>query len=155
MPWEKIKTSSYKTFPHVNPDIIKKLADRSKERVGKDEGFKKVFEAIAEFKKGTDSRSKVSLKEEAAADAKTAKAGTKPDAKKDDKKGTPPKEEMDDEDKELSITEDFHMQEALRLSADYVQLLANRPFGGLTLPELANVSVANQIKPDAKVKSSP
>ncbi len=155
LPWEKIKTSSYKTFPHVNPDIIKKLADRSKERVGKDEGFKKVFEAIAEFKKGTDSRSKVSLKEEAAADAKTAKAGTKPDAKKDDKKGTPPKEEMDDEDKELSITEDFHMQEALRLSADYVQLLANRPFGGLTLPELANVSVANQIKPDAKVKSSP
>ena len=155
LPWEKIKTSSYKTFPHVNPDIIKKLADRSKERVGKDEGFKKVFEAIAEFKKGTDSRSKVSLKEEAAADAKTVKAGTKPDAKKDDKKGTPPKEEMDDEDKELSITEDFHMQEALRLSADYVQLLANRPFGGLTLPELANVSVANQIKPDAKVKSSP
>ena len=152
LPWEKIKTSSYKTFPHVNPDIIKKLADRSKERVGKDEGFKKIFDSIAEYKKGNESRSKVSLKEEAVADAKNAKAGAKPDAKKDEKK---PAEDMDDEDKELSIAEDFHMQEALRLSADYVQLLASRPFGGLTLPELAKVSVANQIKPDAKVKSSP
>jgi len=156
LPWEKIKPSTYKTFPHVTPEIVKKLADRSKERVSTDEGFKKVFEAIAEYKKGAESRSKVSLKKDVVVDAKTAKAGTKTGAKPADKKEEVTKAaEVEDEDKELTIAEDVHMQEALRLSADYVQLLASRPFGNLTLPALNNVSVANQVKPDAKVKNSP
>jgi carboxyl-terminal processing protease len=159
LPWEKIKASDYKSFASVTPEVVKQISQRSRDRVEKDDGFKTVFEAIKEYKSGTDSRSKVSLKEETADDAKGKKTAGK-DAKdtknskdKKDKKKTA-EEDMEEEEK-LNIAEDYQLQEALRISGDYVQLMANRPMGIVNLPDLAKVSVANQGKVDTKVKSAP
>lgn len=161
LPWEKIKSSDYKLSTQVSQEIVKKLYGISRERVEKDAGFKVVFDAIKEYKTGMESRSKVSLKEDledpkAKKEAEIADKKKADKAKKDGKKDKKaPVDEEEDEDQQLSITEDFQMQEALRISADYVQLLAKRPTGSLTLPDLVNVNVANQVKPDGAVKSSP
>jgi carboxyl-terminal processing protease len=157
LPWEKIKSSDYKAFSHVTPEVVKTLANRSSERVAKDAGFKTVFDAIKEYKSGMESRSKVSLKEDAIEDPKAKKTAELPGKGKKgakDKKA-PAAEEDEDENRQLSIAEDYQMQEALRVSADYVQLQTKRPLGELTLPDLAKMAVANQVKTDTKVKSSP
>lgn len=152
LPWEKIKSSPYKhNASLVTPEIVKKLADVSRERVAKDEGFKTVFEAINEYKSGAESRSKVSLKEEKAEDSKSKKTADKDKDSKAKKNDL----ELEGEDEKLALNEDYQLQESLRIAADYIQTLAKRPLGLVTIPDLVNANVANQGKPDAKVKSLP
>lgn len=156
LPWEKIKASDFKSFASVTPEVVKKISQRSRERVEKDEGFKTVFDAIKEYKTNAESRSKVSLKEEPAEDPKAKKTAGKDKANDKDKKDKKKDGEEDlDEEEKLTIADDYQLQEALRISGDYVQLLANRPMGSITLPDLAKMSVANQGKPDPKVKNAP
>lgn len=159
LPWEKIPASDYKTFTYVTADSVKKLKEASAARIKTDKGFEKILTAIKDYKAGEDSRSKVSLKEDAAGDkkkedmksAESRPGGKKKDKdgkKKDSKKAAEPDE---DEDEKLPLTEDFHLQEALRITADYVQLLNKRPLASkLSLPDLEKMqAMADQKKASA------
>ncbi len=161
LPWEKIPASDYKTFPYVTADNVKKLKDSSAARIKTDKGFEKILAAIKDYKSGEDSRSKVSLKEDANADKKKDElksAESRPGAKKKDKAGkkdakskSGSKEKVvdpDDEDEEkLPLTEDFHLQETLRITADYVQLLNKRPIPAkVALPDLDRMQAVADLK---------
>lgn len=165
LPWEKIPASDFKSFPYVTADIAKKLRESSATRIKTDKGFEKIMAAIKEYKSGEDSRAKVSLKEDADADKKkdelkTAESRPSKDKNKKDKKdGKKDKKaaDPDDEDEEkLPLTEDFHLQETLRITADYVQLLNKRPLAAkIGLPDLDRMqAVADQKKAAAPVPSS-
>jgi len=141
LPWEKIPNSDYKGFTSVKPEDVKKLQAASKTRVDADAGFAKIFAAIKEYKDGAEGRTKVSLKEEAPKKDDPKDKTTA--AKKDDKK----KPEVDEEEGEkLPITEDFQLQETLKITADYVQVLNKRPLGKISLPDLEKAALAAQAK---------
>jgi carboxyl-terminal processing protease len=158
LPWEKIASSEYKPFGQVAPENVKMLREASKARVAADKNFEKLAAAVKEFKDGEDSRSKVSLKEETAdakkvKDQKTAKDDK---AAKEDKKKKDLEEEDDDGEK-LPLAEDFHLQETLKITADYVQLLNKKALVKVAIPDVDKVSVAEQANPAKKdeLKSHP
>jgi len=155
LPWEKIPSSEYKAFSQVTPEIVKPLKEASKARVAKDKGYEKIFAAIKEYKSSEEQRSKVSLKEEVG----DGKADPKKDAKdknlvKNDKKGgkakksdakdKDKKKSPDDEDEDgdkAPLAEDFQLQEALRIAADYSQILSKKPLPkNIAIPQLDKLS---------------
>lgn len=157
LPWEKIAASDYKAFGQASPEVVKTLRETSKTRVAADKNFEKVFTAIKEYKDGEESRSKVSLKEETV-DPKKAGKDAKATAAKDGKDAKKKSEVADEEDEEkLPLAEDVHLQETLRIAADYVQLLNKRPLAKVAIPDLDKVSVAEQGSATKKeeVKSHP
>jgi len=162
--WDKIPATEYRHFGEVTPEMLKPLREASKIRVSSDKGFEKVFAAIKEYKAGEDSRSKVSLKEDAPennpkdlkADAKSAKdkkVALKDIKDKADKKGKDKKKaaavDDDDDEEKAPLAEDFQLQETLKIAADYIQVMAKRPLAKVTLPDLDKISVAE----DAAKKS--
>ena len=172
LPWEKIASSDYKAFNLVTPEIVKPLRESSKERVAKDKGFEKIFTAIKEYKSNEEQRSKVSLKEEAPdakadakkeADKKLAKHDKhdkhdKKDSKdkkadgKDKKKGADDDEEDGDK---APLSEDFQLQEVLRIAADYSQVLSKKPLPKtVSIPELDKPSTVAGTVPEP-VKKAP
>jgi carboxyl-terminal processing protease len=145
LPWEKLQATNFKQGPRVTPELVTALRKTSAERVKTDKGFAKIFADIKEFKDGEASRMKVSLKEEPK-DAKTA------DKKKDKKKA----DDEDSEDgNELTVEEDFHLQETLRVAGDYLQLLNKRPLGKVTLPSVEKAIVASEKKSKEPVPAVP
>ncbi len=157
LPWEKIPASDYKEFNLVNDAVVNPLKAASKARVQSDKGFEKILAAIKEYKSSEESRSRVSLKEDSVAEkekkdkeAKLAasKPGKKGDKKdKKDKKAAPGDE---DEDEKVPLSEDYQLQETIRIASDYVQVLAKRPLAKVTLPDMDKVSVADQQSDDKK-----
>jgi len=154
LPWEKIKDSDYKTVNLVAP-FVPQLRTASHARIGKDPGFKKVLEDIKAYKDGEAERNRVSLKEKAAGDDKKAVAkggkkgavvaskgkndGSGAEAGKSKKEKNGKKktaEDLEDPDAELKIEDDFTLQEAVRLTADYVQLQSNRALVEVKLPDV-------------------
>ena len=152
LPWEKIKDSEFKNLNLVTSHVPL-LRTASHARVGKDPGFKKVIEDIKTYKDGESDRNRVSLKEKSVEDKKTADKddkkksavagkGGKADklASKDtkEKKGEKDKKNLDpeDPDAEMKIEEDFTLQESVRITADYVQLLSNRNLAEVKLPDV-------------------
>lgn len=147
LPWEKIKPADFKQSGGPLPaPSMQKLRTASAARIKTDPGFVKVSEAIAEYRKSEAERSRVSLKEE------------KPN--KDDKK-TKDKEkeklaEADDEDAEkLPLSEDFQLQETLRVAGDYLQILQKRELGPISLPELDKEIAAQNAKEKAVSSKTP
>jgi carboxyl-terminal processing protease len=145
LPWEKIPPSDFKATSFVTPEVVKTIADASKTRVGADKGFEKVRAAIKEYRDGEEGRSKVSLKEDAPENKKEAKdvvtSGKATKGHEKDKKKT-----LDDAegDEKLPLTEDFQLQETLRIAADYIEVLNKRPLGKISLPDLDKMNVAAQ-----------
>lgn len=142
IPWEKLPAASLKDGARVTPDQVLALRKASGERVKTDQGFAKIFADIKEFRDGEASRMRVSLKQE----SKEAKLAA--EKKKDKKK------DADDEGEEgsrLSLEEDYHLQETLRVAGDYLQLLNKRPMGQVSLPSLKTVNVVA----DKKMKGTP
>lgn len=127
LPWEKIPTSKFQNFRQVSSHL-KDVSKRSQQRVAKDKKFDDVRKAISEYKENEEERSRVKISES-----------------KDDKD----KNETD-EDEEVAETDghdlskDIYLQEALRVTADYVQSLNKKPFGDLVLPELKQVSIVDK-----------
>ncbi len=169
LPWEKIKASDYKATSQVNLPLIKTLKTASETRVKTDPAFAKIFESIEEYRKSEESRSKVSLKEDVAAnkvedklkpgdkkkgsDKTAAKAGS-------DKKTTPPETQDEDSDR-APLKDDPQLQETLRVAGDYLQILNKRPLGPTVIPGLVPSQVATQApapnppSKDAKKVQSP
>jgi carboxyl-terminal processing protease len=154
--WDKIKSSDYSSLGLVNPDTIRQVQAASKERVAKDQGYAKIFDLIKEYKQSEESRSRVSLKEGGSgqdADADKTKAtahkrgkGAKSEevAKGSDKsqRKKEPSEEGEEEGDKLPISEDFHLQEAVRIAADYSQILSKKPLAKISLPTVDSISLA-------------
>ena len=55
----------------------------------------------------------------------------------------------------IPFEEDYHLQETLRIAADYVQLLNKKSLGKISIPELKKASVAAASKAPDKAKVSP
>lgn len=135
LPWEKIKSSDFKPV-NMTQEYLPALKSASLARIAKDKGFIKMAEEIKKFRANKDERSRVSLKE----------GGDKKDK---DKKGDSKKAKLDDdgeESGEQNLADDTHLQESLRIMGDYVQLMRKKPLGLVSIPALANVSVADSKK---------
>ncbi len=106
LPYEEIKTAKYQKFNLIKP-FVPELKKRSETRLAKDTEYQKVKAEIDKYRKNKDERNRVSLKE-----------------KKDDDKDLAKKEEdaLNDPN-EFSLKDDLYMQEAVRITADYVQLM--------------------------------
>lgn len=141
--WDRIPSSSFTPKNMVKP-YLSSLTERSSQRVKMDQEFKEIAKAIKEWEENKGNREKVSLKE-------------------DDKKKTPDEDEAE-ENKEPSKTivleGDAHLQEAVRVAADYGMLIKKKNPGDLTLvglkpKEKKPSSQASDKKPGkAKVKDS-
>ena len=118
LPFEKIKSARYKKFNQVAA-YLPKLKDRSKVRVEKRDEFKEVFEEIKKFKENKDERSRVSLKEKKDEDEKGDDLAEKDEAK-------------DDED-EFTLKDDVYLQETLKITSDYIQLMKGKKLQGVPM----------------------
>jgi carboxyl-terminal processing protease len=136
--WDKINLTPYKGKGQVKP-YVETLAKNSKLRVEKDPGFKDIAEEIKDYEKNKSERSRVSLNEKN--DEDKNKKGDK-DKKK--------KAEEEESSEELNLSEDFQLQESIRVAADYSQLLNKRKTGALTIPQLSMALAENKKKSDDK-----
>jgi carboxyl-terminal processing protease len=146
LPWEKIKEADFKNMNLVGP-FLKRLKDASSLRVATDAGFKLIAEDIKTYRAGELERSRISLKEKT---AKEKAAEKEKQEKRGGRKKSKDGGEVDN-DAELSITEDYHLQETLRVASDYVNLRAGKPLGKLSIPELARADKSKD--PGAKKKT--
>ena len=125
LPFETIKVADHEYFNKVAP-YIKKLRQTSIARVAATPDFQEVFDAIEKFKKNKEERSRVSLKE------KTAEEKAK--EKKEEKK----EQEAENSDDVFNLERDVHLQEALKITGDYIQLLKGEKTGKMAFPALAS-----------------
>ncbi len=122
LPWDSIKPNKYVNFGKVKP-FASQLAAESKKRVAVDPKYVELMAEIKEYRDKEKERTRMSLKEEK-------------DPKKKDEKDKK-EEEMMSEDKDLSLKDDIHLQETVRITADYVRLINGKKIGHkLELPEL-------------------
>lgn len=148
LPWEKIKDSDYKALGLVAP-YLKKLKDVSAARISTDSGFKLVAEDIKTYKDGELERSRISLKEKSAKEkaADKEKLEKRNAGRKKSKAG----DDVDDE-AEVAIVDDFHLQEALRVTADYVLLKNGKNLAKLTIPEVMKAEKQRQAQDKKALK---
>ena len=142
LPWEKIKESSFKPLDQV-ASFVPKLKPASVARLAQDPGFKLVAEDIKTFKDGELERSRISLKEKSAKEKASEKE--KEEKRNHGKKSKKKDAEAEvDEETEVQLVDDYGMQEAVRVTADYVQLKAGKPLAKLTLPEVVKAEKDRQ-----------
>jgi carboxyl-terminal processing protease len=140
LPWEKIKEADFRSLNLAN-QFVKPLKDASAARLVKDPGFKLVAEDIKTYKDGELDRSRISLKEKSAKE----KAADKEKAeKRNGRKKSKDAEEALDDDMTLDLVDDYHLQEALKVTADYVHLRMGQPLAKLSIPEVEKASKAKQ-----------
>ena len=137
LPFESIKRVDHEDFNRIKP-YLKKIAQNSKARLASDEGFKEVFEAIEKYKKNKKERSRVSLKE------KTDEESKEEEAEEDDAGLAASSDDVFD------LKRDVHLKEALRITGDYIQLLAGKEPSKMSFPELAKVVDKKKEKKTAK-----
>ncbi|MEI6399636.1 MAG: carboxy terminal-processing peptidase, partial [Pseudomonadota bacterium] len=116
LPWEKIKESDYKALGLAAP-YVKRLKEASASRLLTDPGFKIVAEDMKTYKTGELERSRISLKEKSAKEKAAEKEKIE---KRSSKKKSKAGDDAGDDDTELALADDFQMQEAIRITADYV-----------------------------------
>jgi len=137
--WDQIKSSECKKQDLVTPHIAA-LKTASQGRITTDESFKKIAEDIKKYRDSVNERNRVSLKE----DKEKAK---KEAAEKNDKS----KKKNGDEEETMTLVEDAHLQEALRVTGDYIQLLRNKPMTLVSIPALDE----QRAKAKPKIASQP
>ncbi len=155
LPFEKIKSSRFSKFNLTKP-YLADLRARSSSRISKDSEFKKVYDEIEKYRKNKKDRSKVSLKED---------NNEKDDKEKVADKGSKDDSGNDKEDEVAStdlsdLKDDIYLQEALKVTADYVSMLKGSKLkGSPSIPILventksktgANSIGLNQKKPPKK-----
>jgi hypothetical protein len=127
---------------------VKRLKESSASRIATDAGFKLIAEDIKTYKDGELERSRISLKEKSAKEKAAEKEKLeKRSGRKKSKDGAEA-----DNDAELSIAEDYHLQETLRVAADYVNLRLGRTLAKLTIPEVARAEKAKGLDSKKKTK---
>jgi len=140
--WDQIKKVPHQNFNLVKPHVDK-LKKISTARIKADSGFKKILAEIAEWQKNKKDKSRVSLNE-----AKLDKKDKEESDDADDKTADS-KDDMD-------ISDDPHMQEAIKIATDYARLISKKALGTVEIPSLKKVEVAGvkkvTIKKDIKKK---
>lgn len=118
MPYDTVKGVDHKHFGSVKP-YISRLKEVSEKRVATDSKFKEINNEIEKYRKNEKERNRVSLQE-----------------KKNDKKSDA--KDADDmmEPAEQTFAEDAYLQEAVRIAADYSQLIQKHEPGSIVIPEL-------------------
>lgn len=119
---------------------VQKLKEASTARLATDEGFKLVADDIKTYKDGELERSRISLKE------KSAKEKAADKAKVEKRNGGKSKNKGDsgDDDTEVPIVDDYMLQEALRVTADYTALRSGKGMAKLTIPEVVKAEKKRQ-----------
>lgn len=147
LPWEKIKEADFKNIGGVVP-FVSKLKEASIARVATDEGFKLVAEDIKTYKDGELERSRISLKEKSAKEkaAEKAKLEKRGGGKK---KG---KSDNGDDDTEIPLIDDFMLQEALRVTADYSMLRSGKSLAKVSIPEVVKAQKQRQAQDKKALK---
>ncbi len=136
--WDQIAPQRYRTFGKVLP-YVDKLQVASSARIKSSPDFLKLYQGMKEFTEKEQERYLVSLKE----------------TKEPIKKATPDEEILEPEDtsKTFDIAKDIHLQEYLRIGADYVRLLRNED---ITRPETVVIAelAALEAKETSKANDS-
>lgn len=147
LPWEKIKEADFKNMGGVVP-FVSKLKEASIARVATDEGFKLVAEDIKTYKDGELERSRISLKEKSAKEkaAEKAKLEKRGGGKK---KG---KSDNGDDDTEIPLIDDYMLQEALRVTADYSMLRSGKSLAKVSIPEVVKAQKQRQAQDKKALK---
>ncbi len=117
LPYEEIKPAKYQKFNLTKPYAVE-LKKRSEQRLTKDTDFQKIREEIEKFRKNKDERSRVSLKEK------------KEDVKEAKKDANKQEEDAMNESSEFNLKDDIYLQESVRITSDYVQLLKKQKLEG-------------------------
>ncbi len=151
LPWEKIKESEFKAVNLVSAHLPK-LKELSAQRVASDSGFKEVFEDIKEYKDNEIERTRISLKEKSAKEKaeEKAKLEKRTVGKKKKKDGTA----AESEDEELQLVDDYMMQEALKVTADYTNLMRGIPVVKLSLPDVVKAQGARLAEEKKKTSTA-
>lgn len=124
LPFETIKAQNHERFNLVKPHVAV-LVQSSRARIASDPKFQDVFDAIEKFKKNKMERTRVSLKEKSQKDK--------------DKDGEDDDEEVEDNnDRTVDLAKDVHLQEAIRITGDYIQLLKGKKPGKMAIPALVS-----------------
>ena len=135
--WERIKRTKY-TPQQRTLLYVPKLAAASKRRIKNNKDFQKIINNIDKFKKETEERTRISLKEKP---IKQEQAKTDKNKKDDSSTPTPASKYPDSE-----LHEDIYLQEALKVAGDYLRLLAKKPLVPTTLPALQAVTTGKDSK---------
>lgn len=149
LPWEKIKDADFKTMGLVAP-FVKKLKESSAARVATDPGFKLIAEDIKTYKDGELERSRISLKEKSAKEkaAEKEKIEKRTAGKKKGKAGAA----AEDDESELAIVDDYLLQEALRVTADFATLKVGKNLTKVGIPEVLKAEKQRQAQEKKALK---
>lgn len=149
LPWEKINDSEFKKIAEVEP-YVKKLAEASAARLKTDKSFMQVNEDIKQYKDKILDRTRFSLKEKS--EAEKALDKVKLETRIGFRQDADP--ESADENADVLLIDDFQLQEALRIGADYVALKAGEGLQVDTIPEVEAAENARILKNKAVKKKA-
>ncbi len=110
--WQAIKSAKLKGGKDRVNKALAVLKARNKARVASDPGFQEINEAIAEYRKNEKTRTLVSLK-------------FGDDKKDGDDEAEKEKKDQEPDNGEISLKDDSHLQESLRIAADYFRVEAD------------------------------
>ena len=116
LPWEKVDPVKSPQFGMVK-EYLSPLKLASMSRLKHDKKFQEINEAIDKYVKGKEDRMKVSLKEP---DKKEKEKEEKEKKEREEKEKTMQKDDYGNY--ITSLDDDIYLQEALRISADYIRL---------------------------------
>jgi carboxyl-terminal processing protease len=147
LPWEKILDSDFKKLSEIEP-FVKKLNEASKARVLSDKDFKQVADDIKSYQEKIVERTRVSLK--AKSEREKAAEKEKLEARLGYNKADDG--ELGDGNTDVALVDDFQLQEALRIAADYTILKAGGTLQEDTIPEVEAAEKARDLKKKPKKK---
>ena len=124
--WERIKRTKY-TPQHRTLPYVPQLAAASAKRIKDTPQFQKIISNIDEFKKQTEERTRVSLKEKPVEQDK---------AKTEKNKEVTNTPTPNADDQQAVLREDVYLQEALKVAGDYLRLLAGTKLTPTAIPAL-------------------
>ncbi|MEZ4741310.1 MAG: carboxy terminal-processing peptidase [Bdellovibrionota bacterium] len=142
--WDKIPQAKHQQFNSVKP-YITTLKDLSKKRIDKDADFKKIIANIDEYEKNKEKRTRVSLNEKGEKELSEAETADDDDIApaKDDKGNIIP-----------DLKNDAYLKETLRITTDYVRLLAKQKPVNLAIKRTLPVGVSAVVAADKPKTSS-
>lgn len=138
--WDEIKAAPHSDYKMAKP-YLTELKLKSELRLKGNADYKKVFDAIKEYKEKEKDRNRISLK-------------------MDKKKEKELKDLEEEEERDLDVynkvpklIDDLHLQETLRIAGDYIQLLKKESPAPMTLVELEKEKAEKQkIEAEKKAK---
>ena len=137
LPWEKIKPAKLTNYGLVG-NYLEKLKSKSKKRLSGDADFKEVATSIAEYKKSSKERVKVSLK------ADKTEGKTESNGQDDDPVMIDPTEKP-------KLDKDIVLREAINISLDYAHFLSKTmplEYVENTMPKgMTKIKKNTQVKP--------